>query len=197
MNPLSFIPFKDQYRKIVLAYRNYEIEPLLAGKCFVGTLLGHNMWEEGRRFKNVYSPVGNREVKYTYHETLYWERGGHVFSIYPAMVNALGEAKVKEKLQLGQYTPREIVMLENEFLKIYVIDGKTEESLHQAICHCLSILKAMHHKRGEERIMISTYPTQRINPRALMNIPKPKSDYGLPNRVQQREENMQGVLLSY
>ncbi len=118
--------FKEQFDKLTRAYIRDEVFPMSPCACFVGNLLNRNSDWSGVR--HGWNQITNCESDY--------KRG----------FNAIN------KESGGFYTPKEIILLESEFV-VGVEDLRenySEDQLFNAFAHTLELLKQIHISKGEQ-----------------------------------------------
>lgn len=141
------IPYKEAFDVITSAYINETLNPMDACACFIGNLLGSSEWVPTR---------------------FYDRHGRSMPSIHPSISRSFAASFILEK----GYTVEQIVMLENNFLRIArpeiddAIDEyyhafnfglppdfpkyDSEDSLYEAMVSTLEMLRQIHIKNGED-----------------------------------------------
>lgn len=126
------ITFQEQYNKIVNAYMNNTLEPFDCAKCFIGNLLGTDLWMYNRYLNSI--DLDNSTL---------------LLSSIPN-IRKLCDTKENQKYE---YSIIEICLLETNFLSFLPREDNLnfyeEENLFNAMESTLLILRDIHEKRGE------------------------------------------------
>lgn len=124
--------FEEQYQKIVSAYYKNKLKPMYSCACFIGNLF-------------------NGLPDWTSIRTVFDNNNKFVSNEY-----GFGYIKSKNFINImsnGLYNPKDIIDMENNFLKTYYPDQRsdiyTEESLFEAMQSTLEMLRKIHESKGE------------------------------------------------
>lgn len=130
--------YKQQFDKLTVAYIENKVDPYDACACFIGNLLnGKDAWLRCRQ-------------GYTYE-----------VSAFRLIVDDKAFSCIREESG-GLYTPREIIDMEYNFLYTYGHFGKNENSLFEAFCSTLEMLKNIHISKGEDVELIGEFKKREL-----------------------------------
>ncbi len=142
--------FQQQYNKIVSAYYKNQLDPFEACACFIGNMLDNTAgWVHCRKLEFETDEDGMCDIR----SIEYWLQGG---GVVPRTILTL---------KPYFYTGIDIALMEDNFLRIYVLGGKTEDSLFEAMESTLIILKEIHKRNGE---LIKDYNFEKRNLEAVV-----------------------------
>ncbi len=122
--------FKEQYQKIVSAYYKNKLTPFDNCACFIGNMLNQNVdWQ----YIRDYGPKGK--------------------SIISRSIRCLNIGASAIKFESGNlYTTEEILILENNFMKVldsFSWSPPPEDNLFNAMESTLLLLRQIHESKGE------------------------------------------------
>lgn len=131
--------YAEQYEKIVQAYLKEQLQPFIECACFIGNLLnGKREWSRARRPD---TPHVHREFEEFVSPDLVL-----IPSVGPNV--SIGLHCIKEEGG-GMYEVKDIIAMEQNFLRIYNKGDKSEDALFEAMCSTLEMLRQVHIDKGE------------------------------------------------
>lgn len=129
--------FQEQYNKIVNAYYKNTLQPHNSCACFIGNLLNNNdTWHKGRTL------LDNTSFLSPYVKIGEWSGEGYD--------NYVQEAKECLMLECNNlYSMKDIMKMEQHFLRIVNSRQGCEETLFRAMESTLLILRELHESKAE------------------------------------------------
>lgn len=120
------ITFENQAQKIIDAYMEDKIRPLISHACFIGNLLNTGKWAHCR---NLFSKAVKEERREEFVEII-------------------------RQTAEGFYTPEDVIELEQVFMHNLCVcknyTGGIEGMLFNAVCKGLDKLREIHESKGED-----------------------------------------------
>jgi hypothetical protein len=125
--------YQDQWNKLTTAYVNGKVQPQDPCCCFIGNLLNNASGWIGCRtsFGQTYASPN--------------------ITLFPRESGLISERGLEciQKQSGGLYTPKDIIAMEQLFLRTVNQPGDYEENLFKAFCVTLDLLKDIHIAAGE------------------------------------------------